>query len=157
MFHSLKKEIKMICTGPSHWGGGAAERDLVQYSDERHRDRMGHCKWFPSDGDFCVCVKHSGDCFYSYMAIRKEEDGTWRKIGDFGAYVFGEKIGKIDEREFFLLQAGELVSLTIDKDQESFQMWLEGQFPNDKPSANLILLMKTAFMDGVEYGRKQNW
>lgn len=80
---------------------------VYKYIDKEHKHRMGHCEWLPSDGDLCVCIGHSGDCFNDYVAMRKQSDGTYLKVGEFGAYNFGVPCGKLDERNFHLLQAGE--------------------------------------------------
>lgn len=39
--------------------------------------------------------------------------------------------------------------------EEGFQLWLEEFFPNDKPDAGKILVLKFAFMAGVEYSHKK--
>lgn len=92
------------------WGGGAELRRLYEYSDD-DRSRMGHCDWLPSNGDLCLCVEHSGDCFFTYVALRKQGDGKWRRAGKFGAYVFGTPCGVLPERTFHLACAGEAVEL----------------------------------------------
>lgn len=62
----------------------------------------------------CVCVGHAGDYFHDYVAIRKSDDGMWRKVGRFGAYWFGEKVADLDERSFYLVQAGEPIKFALD-------------------------------------------
>lgn len=56
----------------------------------------------------------SGDYFHDYVAMRKGEDGLWRRVGEFGAYVFGESLGKMPDREFHLMMAGEPVSFDFE-------------------------------------------
>lgn len=46
--------------------------------------------------------------------MRKGEDGLWRRVGEFGAYVFGESLGKMPDREFHLMMAGEPVSFDFE-------------------------------------------
>lgn len=89
--------------------------NVYRYDDNKHKRRMGSCKWLPSDGDLCIRVKDSGDCFHSYVAIRECEDGKWQKVGEFGAYVFGEAIIKLEDRQFHLACAGEPILLQNDK------------------------------------------
>jgi hypothetical protein len=74
---------------------------------------MGSCEWLPEDDDLCVCIEPTGDCFDDYIAMREQDDGTFVKVGEFGAYAFGEDCGELPEREFHLLQAGERIDFTI--------------------------------------------
>lgn len=94
------------------WGAAGGEQHVFAYKGDGHR--VGHCPWRPSDGDYCVRVKHSGDYFHDYVAMRKGEDGLWRRVGEFGAYVFGESLGKMPDREFHLMMAGEPVSFDFE-------------------------------------------
>lgn len=95
------------------WGHGAVLRQCYEYRDE-HKNRMGSCDWLPSNGDICIATEHSGDHFYTYVAMRKHTDGKWVRVGKFGAYVFGTAIGKsLDERTFHLACAGEPVELPL--------------------------------------------
>jgi len=93
------------------WNSGNEIMGVYEYKDSEHSRRMGHCEFLPSDGDLCVCVSHSGDCFNNYIAIRKQPCGGYKSIGEFGAYVFGDKSFNLKSREFYLLQAGETVNL----------------------------------------------
>lgn len=95
------------------WGAGGVNKGVYLYIDEDHKHRMGSCEWLPKDGDLCVCVEHAGDCFSDYVAMRKQENGDYKMIGEFGAYNFGEKISELSNRNFHLLQAGE--SIPYDK------------------------------------------
>lgn len=96
--------------GRGSWSGGSSDRSVYLYIDE-DRERMGHCDWLPKNGDLCVCLEHSGDCFYDYMAVRKTDDEKYEKVGEFGAYNFGEKLGTLTKRCFHLLCAEEKVEL----------------------------------------------
>lgn len=92
------------------WGGGGGKKYIYPYDHERDKNRMGSCKWLPKDGDLCVCTGHSGDCFSDYFAIRKiKKTGLFKMVGQFGAYNFSEQSGKLSDRIFHLLQAGESV------------------------------------------------
>lgn len=92
------------------WGGGAEIGRLYEYRDT-DKDRMGSCKWLPSPGDLCLCVAHSGDCFFDYIAIRKQKDGRYKKVGGFGAYCFGKARRKPSFRKRYLLLAGEIITI----------------------------------------------
>ncbi len=92
------------------WNKGNNKRRVYLYSDADHKDRMGNCDWLPEDGDLCVCIEPAGDCFDNYVAMRKQTDGSFTKVGRFGAYAFGESCGELQERDFHLLQAGEKIS-----------------------------------------------
>lgn len=89
------------------WGAGNRPRSIYLYKDKEHKHRMGNCAWLPKDGDLCVCVKASGDCFDDYVAMRIQKNGRYKMVGEFGAYAFGEPCGDLPNREFHLLQAGE--------------------------------------------------
>ncbi len=93
------------------WGVGNAQKNIYKYSDAEHKNRMGCCEWLPEDGDLCVCVAHSGDYFNNYAAMRIQENGAYKMVGEFGAYCFGESIGELSKRDFHLLQAGEEITL----------------------------------------------
>lgn len=95
----------------SQWGVAATNRIVYEYKHERDEKRIGSCKWLPSDGDMCLCVGHSGDRFHQYLALRQREDGLWQSAGQFGAYGFWDKVAELDERNFFLAQAGEPVPM----------------------------------------------
>lgn len=92
------------------WNKGNNKREVYLYNDSEHKNRMGSCEWLPSDGDLCVCIEPSGDCFDRYVAMRKQPDGSYQKVGKFGAYAFGDSCGELPEREFHLLQAGENIN-----------------------------------------------
>ena len=108
--------MNMIRMGPSAWGSGATNRTIYRYDHARDKHRMGHCAWLPKDGDLCLCVGHSGDCFHDYVALRQGDDGKWTKAGEFGAYFFGEKVGELCKRDFHLAQAGEPIEMTPNAD-----------------------------------------
>lgn len=95
------------------WGVSAKNGELYRYDRVKDKGLIGHCTWKPKDGDICVCTGHSGDYFHDYIALRKSADGLYRMVGKFGAYRFGQKVGQIKERDFFLAQAGEPVTLEI--------------------------------------------
>jgi hypothetical protein len=76
---------------------------------------MGSCDWLPTPGDLCLRVEDAGDCFHTYIALRKTKDGKYKRAGKFGAYVFGEAICTLDERTFHLACAGEPVRLELKK------------------------------------------
>lgn len=99
--------------GRGAWGQGNTIRSIYRYDDHTHKRRMGCCDWLPSDGDLCVCISHTGDCFNDYFAVRKQEDGKYKIVGKFGAYVFGRDIGTLTERDFHLLLAGESIDCPI--------------------------------------------
>ena len=92
------------------WRGRGGHRQVFIYRDE-DKNRMGHCRWLPQDGDLCVRTEDAGDCFHKYVAIRQKEDNRFVKVGDFGAYVFGKPLFTLDERTFHLVCAGEPVAL----------------------------------------------
>ena len=85
--------------------------NIYRYNDADHKHRMGSCKWLPKDGDLCLRVRDSGDCFHDYIALRETTAGQWGKVGEFGAYIFGEAVRKLDERTFHLACAGDPISL----------------------------------------------
>lgn len=100
----LTKEDKMMYR---RWGAGGTKKAIYKYSDKEHKHRMGSCDWLPKDGDLCICVGHSGDCFSDYVAMRKTAKGTYEMVGKFGAYNFGKPVGELSDRDYHLLQAGE--------------------------------------------------
>lgn len=92
------------------WNVRGGHQNIYRYTDaDEHR--IGHCGWGPQGGDICIRTEDVGDWFHNYIAIRPNADGTWSKCGEFGAYVFGELLGTLGRREFFLLRAGEPVTL----------------------------------------------
>lgn len=95
------------------WGRGNTKMGVYIYNEAEHRRRMGSCKWLPKTGDLVVCCDHAGDCFNDYIAIRKQPNGMYKVVGEFGAYTFGEMEKKLDKREYHLLMAGEEVALTF--------------------------------------------
>lgn len=95
-----------------NWRKGGRIGSVYKYVDKEHNHRIGSCDWLPEDGDLCLCVGHSGDCFSSYVAMREVEGGL-KKVGKFGAYVFGESLGYLEVRDFHLVQAGEIITLQV--------------------------------------------
>lgn len=93
-----------------HWNGRGGHQQVFRYTDE-HRGRMGHCEWLPVDGDMCLRDADAGDCFHTYVALRKQDDGKYVRVGVFGAYTFGKPLCKLDERTFHLACAGEPIEL----------------------------------------------
>ena len=99
------------------WGTGSSIHSLYKYNKKEHKHRLGNSSWKPKDGDLCVCVKHGGDYFYYYTAMRKQLSGVYKNVGSFGAYVFGEKCGELPDRDFHLLLAGELIDIKAEVKQ----------------------------------------
>lgn len=106
------------------WNKGNDAQHVYPYVHKRDEHRIGDCNFKPEDGDLCLCVEPSGDYFDNYVVIRKKPDGrnqdpdfydtgTWRVVGEFGAYVFGISVYSIPTREFHLLMAGEMVQLPL--------------------------------------------
>lgn len=93
------------------WGVAAQNGEVYRYIPLRDEHRLGHCEWLPQAGDLCVCVGHSGDCFHSFVALRPNDGGGWRVVGEFGAYGFGAKLAVLAKREFHLAQAGEVIEM----------------------------------------------
>lgn len=101
----------------SKWRKGNDKMGVYRYVDAEHKHRMGSCEVLPVDGDLVVCTDHSGDCFDSYVIIRwgrKGFDTGFEVTGEFGAYVFGEKLMTLPKRDYHLLLAGEMVFFQID-------------------------------------------
>ena len=92
----------------NNWRTGNTIQGVYEYRPE-HTGRLGNINWMPKSGDMCVCVAHSGDCFNNYVAMRKNDDGKFVMVGEFGAYFFGTKIGTLPKRDFHRLQAGDLI------------------------------------------------
>ena len=92
------------------WGTGANIQTIYKYISQNDADRMGNCKRLPKEGDLCLCVDHSGDCFYDYYVIRKGKDNKWGIVFKFGAYYFGKKVKTLTERNFHLLLAKERIT-----------------------------------------------
>jgi len=92
------------------WNCRGGHQNVYQYDENRDKDRMGDCSWLPKHGDLCVRVADSGDCFHNYVAIRRE-NGKYKKVGKFGAYIFGKKICKLKDRTYHLILAGEEIEL----------------------------------------------
>ena len=90
---------------------------VYKYIESEHRHRIGDCKP-PNDGELCLCVVHSGDCFNSYYPLTEGDDGSFRADLDrkFGAYVFGYLEGKFSDRDYHLLCAGEKVVAVLTKE-----------------------------------------
>jgi hypothetical protein len=112
--------VSHFSRGP--WGRGS-EIGAVYRIDEYAKSRMGNCnidvgtidlgcshllthrvdkKDLIKDGDLCVCSAHSGDHFFSFQLL-SEDNGLYDKFKDvlfvvngmdFGAYCFGDPIGK---------------------------------------------------------------
>jgi hypothetical protein len=91
------------------WRAPATLRGVYRYAAE-HRERMGNCEWLPSEGDLCVIEALSGDCFYDYLALRRVADGPdagkYKRVGRFGAYVFGERTCVLDPDTWHQAGAG---------------------------------------------------
>ena len=92
------------------WGSAADEREVVIYNHAEDENRIGNCRG-PKDKDICVCVGHSGDYFHDYIILRVTKNGTYKKAMRFGAYGFGKTLGKINQKDFYLLLAGEEINL----------------------------------------------
>ena len=93
------------------WRSVASNKNIYLYINKSEEDRKGNNKFFPMDGDFCLCVGHSGDCFHDYIALKKLGNGKYKMYGKYGAYGSGNKICEIDNRTYHLLQAGEEVEI----------------------------------------------
>jgi hypothetical protein len=50
--------------------------------------------------------------------MRQQENGKHKMVGKFGAYNFGEILGRLPDREYYLLQAGEPIRLGIMRPDE---------------------------------------
>lgn len=97
------------------WRQGGKIGSIYKYIKKRHHAALGYCKWIPEDGDLCLCIEHSGDCFSDYVVIRENPSCFFQRVGectnvrgegDFGAYNFGKPIYKVTTREMHLLIAG---------------------------------------------------
>ena len=95
------------------WGQGTIIGQLYKYR-YIDKNRIGNSEWLPSNGDICLAMEHAGDFFYHYVALRKQENGQYIRVGKFGGYIFGAEIGEpLDERTFHLACAGEPVTLQL--------------------------------------------
>ena len=92
------------------WGGGGIKKGIYKYDHKRDEHRMGGCDWLPKDGDICICTDHSGDYFSDYFVVREVKPQEFKKVGIFSAYNFSEQEGKLSERIFHLLLAGETIN-----------------------------------------------
>jgi hypothetical protein len=96
------------------WGGGAEIGVLYRVMTEADCERVGNCfmKGRLRVGDYALCLKHAGDCFYDYMLVERIANG-WRGYpqATFGAYVFGDTFPDchLSSREYHLLAAGEFI------------------------------------------------
>ena len=97
-----------------NWRGGAAIGVLYQFQTPEDCARVGN-HWMKGRvhvGDYALCLRHAGDCFYEYMLVERIANG-WRGIpaATFGAYIFGDTAPDcaLSSREFHLLAAGEFV------------------------------------------------
>ena len=89
------------------WGGGSEIRRIYTFrKKDKDAYRLGHNDWNPKIGDLCICVEHSGDYFYNYAAIRPDDSGKHRVVGEFGAYCFGKPGKKLTKTVFHTLLAG---------------------------------------------------
>lgn len=96
----------MIFMGPSSWSHGAEIGGVYLIRDQDDLERMGHNNRQPKIGDICLCIEHSGDCFYDYIVLRRKKGHRmYRSIFVIGAYVFGKKIGKLSETNLCLARA----------------------------------------------------
>lgn len=96
------------------WTPGNRSQSLYRYCDKEHQDRMGYCKYLPNDGDLCLCVGHTGDCFDDYVVLWVDDDGLYSVLYEFSAYKFGEEICNLSNRAFHLLLAGESLALELE-------------------------------------------
>lgn len=87
------------------------EGEAVLYGEE-DKLRIGDCTLLPKEGDLCLVLKQSGDCFYDYALVRKQKNGMWKKVGKFRAHSFGKRV-KMSKRNFHLLLVGDEVSLNV--------------------------------------------
>lgn len=109
------------------WGTGAEigaiylleKKDMESYS-------LGNNSKQPKVGDLCLCVRHSGDCFYSYIvlksipSLKRTRNYTldYYTTGlRFGAYVLGKKVKKLKDKEFHLLLGGIPIEIKFNKKQ----------------------------------------
>ena len=92
----------------------------IYHLSERDIERIGHC-WMEDRllvGDICLCIEHSGDCFYDYIlldVISNQIMGLPESM--FGAYCFeGPPLKwKPTQKEFHLLNAGERLYSELSK------------------------------------------
>lgn len=92
-----------------NWGVGAKIGSVYLYTDE-YKNRMGASPRLPKNNDLCLCIEHSGDCFYTYTVLNRTKNGL-EKSFKFGAYCFGDSVKTLSERDFHLLLAGETVKV----------------------------------------------
>ena len=93
------------------WNCRGGHGKVFRYIESEHNHRIGQCGFTPSDGDLCIRVADAGDCFHTYISVRKTKDGRYVRVGEFGAYIFGKEVCTLSERKFHLICAGELVEI----------------------------------------------
>jgi hypothetical protein len=89
------------------WGNGNAIGFIYLVDQER----LGDNSWQPKESSLALCVEHSGDCFYDYVALVKT--GQRLKVGRrFGAYALPKKSKlSVSKTQFHLLLAGRAVKI----------------------------------------------
>jgi hypothetical protein len=97
------------------WRHPATIGGLYLFTEE-DQERLGSGKWKPLPGDYCVCKKLSGDCFYEYIGLR-QVPGLTKMVhvgwGEFGAYVFGKRVLVLDEDSFHRLCLGMPIAFCV--------------------------------------------
>ena len=95
--------------GVDSWGAGNTIGKVYLAEPERFGINKGVKKGTP-----CLCVDHTGDCFYYYVPIKTYIGKSGKKFisaslnKEFGSYTFGKLAKKqFTNREYHLLLAGE--------------------------------------------------
>ncbi len=68
-------------------------------------------------GQWCLCYKHSGDHFYTYIPLDRDGKSLRLRLTDqFASYSFGMLVTEIElsDRNFHLLCAGETMKIDDD-------------------------------------------
>mgnify|MGYP001570328347 CR=1 FL=1 len=86
--------------------------EVFVYDADKHKYRLGNgTRLKLLTGDLCMVTGHTGDCFHTYVLLRKvgaglEFNNMYMCAGTFSAYEFGTQVAKIGKLDFHLVQAG---------------------------------------------------
>ena len=86
--------------------------EVFVYDHNKHKYRLAlGTKPKLITGDLCMITGHTGDCFHTYVLLRKagvglEFNNMYGSAGTFSAYEFGTPVAKIGKLDFHLVQAG---------------------------------------------------